>query len=293
MFKSIILALRPKTLTAALIPILVGSGVAYSQQGFIFWDVVLFSLLSALSIQIATNLFNDAIDFKKGADDHHRIGPQRVTQSGLLSAKQVYFFAGIFLLIALCFGIPLVIRGGWVIVSIGIVSMLLAYGYTGGPLPLAYKGLGDFFVILFFCIIAVGGVYYLHTLNYHLGAFVSGIQVGVLATVLIAINNLRDVNQDRLANKKTLAVRFGEIFVKWEIVLLLLSSFFLGIYWIFKGKMFAAILPLVLIPTVRKLIKEVVKESPGPIYNEYLAQAALIHLVFGLQLTLGLVLNVN
>jgi 1,4-dihydroxy-2-naphthoate octaprenyltransferase len=293
MLKSIVLAFRPKTLTAALIPIFVGSGLAYSQQGFVVWKVVLFSLVSALSIQIATNLFNDAIDFKKGADDHQRIGPQRVTQSKLLTPKQVYLFAGIFLVLALSFGIPLVIRGGWVIVSIGIVSMFLAYGYTGGPLPLAYKGLGDLFVILFFGIIAVGGVYYLHTLDYKISAFVSGLQVGVLATVLIAINNLRDINQDRLANKKTLAVRFGENFIKWEIVALLMSSFFLGIYWIFLGKILAAALPLVLLPVVRKLITGVVKEVPGPIYNDFLAQAALIHLVFGLQLTLGLVLNVS
>lgn len=147
--KSWILALRPKTLTAAVVPVIVGSGVAALHPlGWKPW-ISVFALLSACFIQIATNLFNDAIDFKKGADTNERLGPRRVTQSGMLSSRSVMMGGVIALVFAMGFGIPLVIRGGLPIVAIGLVSVLLAYAYTGGPYPLAYRGLGDLFVFIF------------------------------------------------------------------------------------------------------------------------------------------------
>ncbi len=287
------LAFRPKTLTAAVVPIVVGTALSYAQTGSFSILVMVLTLLSSLFIQLATNLFNDAIDFKKGADTETRIGPQRVTQSGLMSAKQVYLLAGVCLFIALLCGVPLVLRGGELIVIIGVVSLFLAYAYTGGPVPLAYKGLGDLFVIIFFGVVAVGGVYYLHTLEFHWSAVVAGLQVGFLATVLIAINNLRDRNEDVKVNKKTLAVRFGVQFARWEILLLLIFSFVLGVYWVLNGFVLAGVLPLVLVPVTRKLILSVLKTSPSLQYNAFLGQAALIHLVFGLQLALGLVISWN
>ncbi|MCB0391320.1 MAG: 1,4-dihydroxy-2-naphthoate octaprenyltransferase [Bdellovibrionales bacterium] len=291
MFKAIWLAFRPKTLTAAVVPIVVGTTLAYADSKTISVDVIVLALLASLFIQIATNLFNDAIDFKKGADTSDRVGPQRVTQSGLMKSSQVYLSAGAFLFAALVCGIPLVVRGGQPILIIGIVSLFLAYSYTGGPIPLAYKGLGDLFVILFFGVIAVAGVYYLHTLKFNWSSIVAGLQVGFLATVLLAINNLRDIHQDTVANKKTLAVRFGIKFARFEIIFLLISSFGLGIYWYFYGLLFAGILPLVLVPITRKLIKSIAIEQPSIKYNQYLALAALIHLIFGLQLALGFVIS--
>lgn len=282
------MALRVKTLTAGTIPIIVGTALVIASGHNVYWQLSLWALLSTLFIQIGTNLVNDVMDFKKGADTKNRLGPQRVTQGGLLSPQVVMIGALISFVLALLFGIPLVIRGGETILIIGLCSLFLAYAYTGGPFPLAYKGLGDLFVILFFGIIAVSGVYYLHTLTFSWSAFVAGLQVGFLSTVLIAINNLRDIEQDRLANKKTLAVRFGRGFARFEILFLILATFALLCFWAFTHQWLAMVLPLVSFPLCRSLVKGIYRESP--IYNQHLAKAALIHFLFGIQLSLGLVL---
>ena len=285
-----LMALRVKTLTAAVVPIFVGTALVVASGHEIRWPLSIWALLSALFIQIGTNLVNDAVDFKRGADTKDRIGPQRISQSGLLSPKVVMAGAFVSFVIALLFGIPLVIHGGEIILIIGLSSLFFAYAYTGGPFPLAYKGLGDLFVILFFGIIAVCGVYYLHTLMFSWPAFVAGLQVGFLSTVLIAINNLRDIEQDRLVDKRTLAVRFGQGFARFEILFLILSSFTLLCFWALDGQWLAVILPFMSLPLCRSLLKGIYTEKPGPIYNQYLAKAALIHVLFGLQLALGLAL---
>lgn len=280
-------AFRPKTLTAAVIPISVGTALVVAQDHVVTWWVSVFALLSALLIQIATNLINDSLDFKKGADTVERLGPKRLVVSGAMSAR-VVMTVGLFCLAgAFLFGIPLVIHGGWPLIAIGIPSLLLAYGYTGGPFPLAYLGLGDLFVILFFGLIAVGGVYFLHTLSWSLDMLVAGFQVGCLATVLIAINNLRDVDQDVKAGKKTLAVRFGRQFVRYEIAALLTLSFIIQSYWWLRGFQVAAVLPLLAWPLAYQIIRGIFKYDPGAVYNSFLAKAALVHLAFGLALTIG------
>ncbi|MCB0385804.1 MAG: 1,4-dihydroxy-2-naphthoate polyprenyltransferase [Bdellovibrionales bacterium] len=286
-----LMAFRPKTLTAAVVPVLVGTALAFRVAGETNLWMSLWAVLGALFIQVGTNLFNDALDFKKGADTAERLGPQRVTQSGLISAKGVMWAGALSFGLAVLCGIPLVIEGGWVIVGIGLVSLFFGYAYTGGPFPLAYKGLGDIFVILFFGWVAVGGVYFLHTGRFDQEVWVAGSQVGLLATVLIAINNLRDVHQDQKVNKKTLAVRFGVGFARAEITLLLLASFILSGYWLIKGHWAAAFLPLVVAPLAWGVVKGVQQNEPGPVFNSFLARAGLIHLLFGLQLSLGLFLT--
>lgn len=285
-----LMAFRPKTLTAAVVPVLVGTTLANRVGGQFSWWMSIWALLGALFIQIGTNLFNDALDFKKGADTAERVGPKRVTQSGLVAEKTV-MAAGLasFGLAALC-GIPLVIEGGWVIVVIGLLSLFFGYTYTGGPFPLAYRGLGDVFVILFFGWVAVGGVYFLHTGRVDVEVAVAGLQVGMLATVLIAINNLRDIEQDRRVNKRTLAVRFGPTFARAEIAALLIASFGLNAFWWVTGHWGAALLPLVAGPLAWSTLRGVQTTEPGPEYNEFLAKAGLIHLLFGFQLSLGLIL---
>jgi 1,4-dihydroxy-2-naphthoate octaprenyltransferase len=287
--KQWLLAFRPKTLTAALVPIFVGTAIAYSEGFHTQLWITLCTLFSALLIQIATNLLNDSIDFKKGADTEERIGPQRVTQSGLISSTAVMWGGIICLVIALLLGIPLVIHGGWPIVVIGICSLFLAYGYTGGPFPLAYMGLGDLFVILFFGLIAVGGMNYLYAQVLRDAAIIGGLQIGFLATVLIAINNLRDREQDMKVGKKTLAVRFGISFVRLEIATLIGASFALNVYWLEWG--LAAYLPCLLLPLALKIIWDVFSTEPSEAYNKFLAQAALLHLGFGLLLSVGLYLR--
>lgn len=283
-----VLALRPKTLTAAIVPVVVGSAVAaVHPAGWELW-ISACALLSAVFIQIATNLFNDAIDFHKGADTHERIGPRRVTQSGLLSSKSVMTGGVIALIIAVFLGIPLVLRGGMPIVLIGVVSLALAYAYTGGPYPLAYRGLGDLFVFLFFGLIAVGGVVYLHIGEWGPNAMVAGAQVGLLGTVLIAVNNLRDFRQDRAVHKWTLAARFGPNFARAEIVLLMLAAYGLGFWWWNQGFHKAALLPLLSLPLGLAVLAGVLRSEPGESFNRFLAQAAGTQLLFGSFLTIGL-----
>lgn len=287
MVKTWLLAFRPKTLTAAVVPVFVGTALLAVSSAPIRWWITFCALAGALFIQIGTNLINDALDFKKGADTEERLGPKRVTQSGLLSAEQVLRMGYASFALAFLFGIPLVMHGGWVIVAIGLISLFCGYAYTGGPFPLAYRGMGDLFVILFFGLVAVGGVYYLHTGAFHLDAAVAGLQVGFLCTVLIAINNLRDIDGDRKVNKKTLAVRFGKGFVRLEILVLSFLPFLLSFYWWRRGYFWPAVLPFLILPMAGRLVRAVMTEEPGEIYNEFLAQAAKVHVFFGILFSLG------
>ncbi|WP_347356126.1 1,4-dihydroxy-2-naphthoate octaprenyltransferase [Bdellovibrio sp.] len=285
--KSILLAFRPKTLTAALVPCVAGTALVKAIG--LSWDgwVLFYALMASFLIQIGTNLVNDAVDFKKGADTEKRIGPQRITQAGILSANQVMLLGSLCFLLAVLCGIPLVLKGGWVIVAIGIASVLMGYSYTAGPFPLAYLGLGDLFVIIFFGLLAVMGIVFLNTGEWMAEAFVLGLQIGLHATVLIAINNLRDHSGDRLVNKKTLAVRFGVKFSRWEIAALSFLPFVLNLYWWFEGYKIAAIVSLLAIPLAVKITKNVFNTEPSPAYNKFLGQAAGLHLVFGLLIALG------
>ena len=284
------LAFRFKTLTAALVPVMVATALCASLGFFYEAWISLYALLAAFSIQIATNLLNDAIDFKKGADCEKRLGPQRVTQSGLLSEKRVWFMGILFLVLACFFGLPLVMRGGMPIVILGLVSLFLAYGYTGGPLPLAYLGLGDLFVILFFGLFAVVGTAYLHALVVTPAMVVAGIQVGFLSTILIAINNLRDSETDKLVNKRTLAVRMGDSFVRLEILLLTAFTYLLNLYYlVFLGKLYVLI-TFVLLPLAVFVVGFVYSVSEKRQLNKALGLAALHQLLFGALFSLGLVL---
>ncbi len=286
-----LLAARPKTLPAAIVPILVGSALAKASfGGFHLW-VIVFAVASAVCIQIATNILNDAIDFEKGTDREDRVGPIRVTQSKMADSKSVLRAGILFLVMALVFGIPLVIFGGWPIVFIGLVSLFFAYGYTGGPFPLSYLGLGDFFVFVFFGLVSVGGIYYLHSQSIHWDALVAGAQIGLLCTVLIAINNLRDIEQDKVSNKKTLAVRFGKTFARYEITALLVVTYCLSIYWAYTNFMSAALLSVLTIPYAIYIVKSVFSMEPSEKYNALLAHSAKLLLIFGLAISLGFLLE--
>src|SRR5947199_4681718 len=219
-----LLAARPKTLAAAVTPVLVGTALACIHSN-VDWPPFVFALLGAVFIQIGTNYVNDALDFKKGADTHARLGPLRVTQAGLLDADAVLRGAYVCFAIAALCGIPLIVRGGWPIAIAGVASILAAYAYTGGPYPLAYHGLGELFVMAFFGVVAVGGTYYLQRLRIDRDALLAGVACGALAIVLLAINNLRDLENDRASNKRTLAARFGRGFARTEIAVMALLPF--------------------------------------------------------------------
>jgi 1,4-dihydroxy-2-naphthoate octaprenyltransferase len=286
---SALLAARPKTLTASLVPIVVASFFAQTLGFSVKWDLSLYALLASLAIQIGTNFINDALDFKKGADTKERLGPTRVTQAGLLSMNQVLFAGFGFFALAGMFTLPLLWVGGVPLLVILVASVLCGYLYTGGPWPLAYVGLGDLFVLIFFGFVSTLTVFYLQTGSFNWLTGVASLQIGLLCTVLIAINNLRDYKQDAKAHKLTLAVRMGPTFSRWEITILCLAPFVLNLIWLKQGYMMAACLPWTILPLAIKLVRYIWLEEPGEKYNEFLAQAARIHLLFGLSLSLGFI----
>ena len=217
-WKAWILAARPKTLPAAIVPVWSGSLLAYEQTGSFHLSLALLTVFGAIFIQVATNFFNDVIDSQKGADTRERVGPQRVTVSGLLAPQAVYFGAFLMLILASFCGWFLFQSRGWPILLIGIPSLYLSFGYTGGPFPLAYRGMGELFVSLFFGLVAVGGTVFVQTGLWTSESLILGVQIGLLSAVLIAVNNYRDVSEDAPAGKLTLAVRFGRPLVRYLIV---------------------------------------------------------------------------
>lgn len=277
-----LLAARPKTLSAAVVPVLIGSALAAHEPAAITWWVFFCALIGAVLIQIATNLINDALDFRKGADREGRLGPVRVTQAGLIRPETVMTAAWLCLAGAALCGIPLIVRGGWPMVVIGVTSIAAAYAYTGGPYPLAYRGLGEVFVLIFFGFVAVGGTFYAHSLQLTRGALLAGFAAGSLATVLLVINNLRDVEGDRRSDKRTTVVRFGERFARLEIAFFALAPFAVVALIGRPGLLVTlSALPLAALVIVR------VMRSRGAELNRCLAMAGGLQWAFGLLFVIG------
>lgn len=217
-------AIRPKTLTAALSPVIVGWGLAVDAGGF-SWASALAAMIGALMIQIGTNLVNDVVDFKKGADQEDRLGPTRVTLSGLLTAKQVWMGVYVSFGVAVLAGIYLTFAAGMLVVVIGTVSILAGLAYTAGPYPLAYSGLGDLFVLIFFGFVAVCGTVFVISGFVPGAAWLAAAGVGALTTNILVINNIRDVESDRRAGRKNIPVNFGRRAAEWEFGLMLILAF--------------------------------------------------------------------
>jgi 1,4-dihydroxy-2-naphthoate octaprenyltransferase len=284
-------AARPRTLGAAVAPVAVGTVIGWKVGGQFHLGLALATVGSCMALQIATNWFNDAIDFSKGADTAARIGPRRITASGLVAGSTVMKAALGMLLIATALAAPLFLARGWPILAIGLPSLYFSYGYTGGPLPLAYRGLGELFVILFFGLIAVTGSAFVQCGLWLTEALVAGFQIGCLSTVLIAINNLRDMDEDRGTGKRTLAARFGPRFARIEIATLIITPFVLGLYWAVNGPHTAFIAPLPALGIGLGLIQWIAKSEPGPVYNRSLALSGLILVAFALLFCLGFIFS--
>lgn len=287
--KSWLLAARPKTLPAAIVPVWVGSVLAWKLAGVWSPWLALCALLSAVCLQIATNFFNDALDFQKGADTARRLGPTRVTASGLLSARAVTWMGGGVLLAASALAAPLILARGWPILAIGIPSLYFCWGYTGGPAPLAYRGLGELFVLLFFGLVAVAGTVFVNTGRWFWAeSLLLGAQVGCFSTALIAVNNLRDVAEDAQTGKRTLAVRLGIGWAKAEIVLLCVVPWVLGVLaWARQGWLWAALHGAGLVFAWFAVARPVLRTPPSPAYNRFLALAGAQLLLFAVLFTLG------
>jgi 1,4-dihydroxy-2-naphthoate octaprenyltransferase len=279
-FKACFLAARPKTLPAAIVPVWAGCVLAWKLTGKFDLMLALCTLGGAIAIQIATNFFNDAIDSEKGADTDRRLGPIRVTASGMLKSRTVLQVATGFLGIAVLCGIVLFQARGWPIVFIGIPSLFLAYGYTGGPFPLAYRGMGELFVILFFGLVAVAGTVFIQTGDWPREALLLGLQIGLLSAILISINNLRDREEDASTGKYTLAVRFGPKFAVAIIWLEVKLAVFLGLVWIAFDQPTLAIAGTPVFLIGLRIIWGVLTFPPGPAFNRLLALGGIQLILF-------------
>ena len=284
------LAIRPKTLPAAVCPVLVGSALAVQAHGFQAIPALL-CLLFALLIQVGTNFANDYYDFLKGADTEERQGPKRMTASGLISLKSMRRMTAMVFLAAFCVGLALVPYGGWWLLGVGVVSIALGYGYTAGPFPLAYLGLGEVFVMIFFGWVAVGCTYLVQAGGINAVVILAGTAVGALSTNLLVINNHRDVETDIKARKRTLAVRFGRGFSAfeyqgWFALALSCAVIIAGLL-----KSFWLLLPLAVLPLGLKLCRMIGKPQTGPVYIRMLGQTAAVMVLFCLLMGIGLILS--
>lgn len=284
-----LLAIRPRTLPAAAAPVIVGSALAFYDDAFQFLPA-LAALLGALLLQIGANLANDVFDFKKGADTSERLGPPRVTQMGLLTPGQVYIGMIIVFALAALIGLYLIYVGGWVILGIGILSIVSAIAYTGGPFPLGYHGLGDIFVFLFFGLAAVCGTYFVQAGRVTNFVWLAANPIGLLAVAILVVNNLRDIDTDRAAGKKTLAVRFGARGAQVEYLALLAIAYLVPLLFIaLNFDLIWILLTSFSIPLVLPLIRIVLHER-GRALNAALAGTARLEFVYALLFAVGLLL---
>jgi 1,4-dihydroxy-2-naphthoate octaprenyltransferase len=272
------------------VPVIVGTAVAIG-EGVFRLGPALAALLGALLIQIGTNLANDVFDYQKGADTTARLGPLRVTQAGLLSPGQV--LAGMWLTfgLAVLIGIYLVVLGGWPIVVIGLLSIASGIAYTGGPFPLGYRGLGDLFVFIFFGLVAVCGTYYVQAGAVSTAAWWASVPIGLLATAILVVNNLRDIDTDRAAGKKTLAVRFGAKGAQAEYALLVGLAYFVpGVMGLTGISTPWVLLVWLSIPLAIRQMRFVFTET-GRVLNQALAGTARLELIYGLLFSVGLAIQ--
>jgi 1,4-dihydroxy-2-naphthoate octaprenyltransferase len=287
-----VLAARPATLPAAVVPVFVGAAAAFS-EGAKFWGVVfLMTLICALLIQIGTNFANDYSDFVRGADHEGRLGPVRVTQSGLIDQEGVKRGIIVAFGLAVLVGAYLAWIGGWPIIAIGVLSVLSGLAYTGGPFPLGYHGLGDLFVFVFFGIIAVTGTAYLQSGHWSTFAFLLSIPIGLLVTNILVINNLRDLPTDIAAGKRTLATRIGDRATRVQYALFTIAAFVIPlVIGITNPAHRMIMLPLVTFPLALRRVTTVLKSTSGRDLNPILARTGRLLLLFGALLAAGAALT--
>jgi 1,4-dihydroxy-2-naphthoate octaprenyltransferase len=282
-----IMAMRPKTFGLFSIPMIVGTLLAPLSLNEIQWSLLLSSLCSGFFIQIGMHFVNDALDFKRGTDTHQRLGPIKVTQQGWLTATQVLNAGYLCFALAFMASIPMLFQGGISFLWIILASCLLGYFYTGGPFPVSYLGISEPLVLIFYGWVATAANYYLQTGMISNLSLLAGTQIGLLCTIMLAIGNLRDRATDAQSEKKTLAVRFGVTFARFETTSLALTPFLLTSIWLAEDYVWAASLPWFALPFAIILLKKIWTVSPGILYNSFFAFGVLLHISFGLLLAIG------
>ena len=286
-----LIASRPRTLPAAVAPVLVGTALAWT-VGPLNWIAFAAAALGSLFIQVGTNLSNDYSDARRGADTDERLGPVRVTAGGLVPPKQVLFATYASFAMAVLVGIYLIIIAGPVLLLIGAASILAGVLYTGGPRPYGYEGFGELFVFTFFGIVAVTGSYFVQRQSLEWEAFILAIPVGLLASAILVVNNVRDLETDRRAGKKTLAVRLGRANTRRLFAGMVALAYPAALIPSLVGSLNAwPVLVVLTIPIAVALVKTVASHTDGPTLNSALARSGLLELAFCLLLTIGLLLN--
>jgi 1,4-dihydroxy-2-naphthoate octaprenyltransferase len=285
-----LMAARPRTLPAAIAPVLVGSAAAYSPDDF-RWAAFAAALVGSIFIQIGTNLANDYSDAKRGADTADRLGPVRVTASGLAAPRRVLAATWIAFGISVVCGIYLATIAGPVIIAVGAVSILAGVLYTGGPRPYGYAGLGELFVFLFFGLVAVNGSYYVQVEELELLPLGLSVSIGAMATAILVVNNIRDIETDRRAGKNTLAVRLGRERTRRLFVgMLALAYVALPLTLLAADGPWWPLLGLLSIPLAKPAMDPVLRRTDGPSLNGALAATGRLLAVFSLLVTAGLLI---
>ena len=283
------LAARPATLPAAMAPVLVGTAAAHAEGAPLRVLPFVGALVGALLIQVATNFANDYSDFHRGADTHERLGPTRVTQSGAFTPAQVRRAILVTFGLAVLVGLYLAWVGGWPIVAIGIASIVCGLAYTGGPWPFGYHGLGDLFVFVFFGLVAVGGSAYLQTGGLSPLALLVAVPIGLLVTNILVINNLRDINTDRMARKHTLAVVVGERATRTQYALFAAIAYAVPLALVADDRASAwVLLPWLTLPLALRLVRSVLGGLSGRPLNAVLKRTGMLELLYAALLSVGL-----
>ena len=285
-----VLAARLPTLTAAAAPVAVGTGVAVHDDVFALGPA-LAALLGALAIQVGANLANDVSDFRRGADTAERIGPPRVTQLGLLSQRQVLTAMWAAFALATLAGVYLVAVAGWPVVAVGAASILAALAYTGGPWPFGYHGLGEVFTFVFFGLVAVAGTYYVQAEELTGEVLAAAVPVGLTVSAILMVNNIRDIETDAAAGKRTLAVLIGRRRSRALFVgTVALSYLVAAALWPLAGFSAWTLLAWLSLPLAVGPLRMVLGSEEGPALNAALRATARLHLALGLLLAAGVAL---
>jgi 1,4-dihydroxy-2-naphthoate octaprenyltransferase len=285
------MAARIRTLPAAVAPVLVGTALAGYQH--VFHPLrFLAALIGAVFIQVGTNLSNDYSDARRGADTEDRLGPVRVTAGGLVPPKRVLVATYISFGVAVLAGVYLIVVAGWELLLVGAASILAGVLYTGGPRPYGYEGLGEVFVFLFFGIVAVAGSYFVQVKHVDWEAFALAVPVGLLAASILVVNNVRDIDTDRRAGKRTLAVRLGRARTRAMFAVMVYLAYVLTpVTWAFGPLTAWVLLPWLTLPVAAATVRAVRNKTDGPSLNQMLAQTGMLQLGFCMLLSAGLLLS--
>lgn len=282
------MAVRLRSLPIPTIQVLTGTVLAYALTGHVYVVLALFTWLIAVCITIGTNLINDVYDFEKGGDSLGRAGHLKVISAGYLSKMQVLAGGLLAFALAIICTIPLVIEASWWMLPIVLLSVACGYCYTGGPYPICYLGLSEVFIFVFYGGVCVISSFYVQTGVINGASVLLAAQMGMLAILPNALNNFRDIYEDARVQKLTLAVRFGSSFARYEILLITVLPFMLNIGWLFLGDPKAALIPLLLLPLAFIFIYGVWVSDQKHKLNLYFGLSVLMHFLFGLLLSVGL-----